>query len=545
MAPILLEDAPHFTTGSERQVWLALRDQLGPDDMLGANLRVTDTKGDHELDLLVGFAGRGIVALEVKGGPVWREDGGWRQKRGGAVVTIDPVEQARRGKYALRDYVDADSRWRRRRVRWGHAVVLPHVQVDDQFATPDCPRNQIAGRGDLDTLADQLRWMLNEQKTHNPPASAADLVDLAEILTGRFEPQADLVAEAGDRDASAQQLTEQQALILDAIRLLPRVEVRGGAGSGKTWLAVEQARRLSASGKRVALLCYSRGLSAFLQRRVASFPNHRHRPAYVGGFHTLGARWGAVLPSTDDDSHAWEVELPDQMVSLAQQLPDGKRFDAVVVDEAQDFSDTWWPALLAALRGDESGVYVFSDESQRVFSRFGGPPVQLVPLVLDVNLRNTRQIGETFTDLAPFRMKLRGGDGPAVRLAECAPDEALARADDEVDVLLEEWRPQDVALLSTGSRHSEQIERQARGQDSYWDSFWDDEQVFYGHVLGFKGLERRVVVLSLNEKQPSERSRERLYVGLSRARDQLVVCGDPDFIRTVGGELLLRRLGAG
>jgi ATP-dependent exoDNAse (exonuclease V) beta subunit len=76
----------------------------------------------------------------------------------------------------------------------------------------------------------------------------------------------------------------------------------------------------------------------------------------------------------------------------------------------------------------------------------------------------------------------------------------------------------------------------------YWDSFWDADQVFYGHVLGFKGLERRAVVLVVNEKSALERSRERLYVGLSRARDELVVCGDPGFIREVGGPDLARRL---
>ena len=55
-------------------------------------------------------------------------------------------------------------------------------------------------------------------------------------------------------------------MILHAARLLNRVEVRGGAGSGKTWLAMEQARRLTADGQRVALLCYSRGLAAYLRR---------------------------------------------------------------------------------------------------------------------------------------------------------------------------------------------------------------------------------------------------------------------------------------
>ena len=232
------------------------------------------------------------------------------------------------------------------------------------------------------------------------------------------------------------------------------------------------------------------------------------------------------------------------MVDLGAQQPPGRLFDAVVVDEAQDFADLWWPAVLAALRDEDAGgLYVFSDEGQRVFSRFGGPPAGLVPLVLDHNLRNTRQIANSFSSLTPIRMRLGGVDGPDVRLVECSWKEALDRADDAVDALLEDgWRPQDVALLTTGSRHPEQRQRQAGGQDSYWDSFWDEEQVFYGHVLGFKGLERSAVVLALNEETPVERSRERLYVGLSRPRDQLVVCGDPDYIAEVGGDSVLRRL---
>ena len=72
-----------------------------------------------------------------------------------------------------------------------------------------------------------------------------------------------------------------------------------------------------------------------------------------------------------------------------------------------------------------------------------------------------------------------------------------------------------------------QVERtEFHDQDGYWRTYWDDD-VFYGHVLGCKGLERRAVVLCLNEDGSRDRSRERLYVGMSRATDMLVVVGGP------------------
>jgi hypothetical protein len=166
-----------------------------------------------------------------------------------------------------------------------------------------------------------------------------------------------------------------------------------------------------------------------------------------------------------------------------------------------------------------------------------------VPLILDHNVRNTRQIANAFQPLVDHPMRFLGGEGPAVTFIACSRDEAMDVGDDQIEALIDQgWRPEDVALLTTGSRHPEQTERQADGHAAYWDTFWDTDQVFYGHVLGFKGLERRAVVLVVNETSQFERSRERLYVGLSRARDQLVVCGDPDFIREVGGPDLAGRL---
>ena len=67
-------------------------------------------------------------------------------------------------------------------------------------------------------------------------------------------------------------------------------------------------------------------------------------------------------------------------------------------------------------------------------------------------------------------------------------------------------------------------------------------QVLFVSQMPTCGEHSRAVVLVVNEVSAFERSRERLYVGLSRARDQLVVCGDPDFIRDVGGPDLAGRL---
>jgi hypothetical protein len=199
--------------------------------------------------------------------------------------------------------------------------------------------------------------------------------------------------------------------------------------------------------------------------------------------------------------------------------------------------------LRAALKDSvDAGNYVISDEVQRVFNRVVSPPVPAVPLILDHNLHNTRQIANAFKPLVDHPMQFLGGEGPAVRFVACSRDEAMDVGDDQIDLLLDEgWRPEDLALLTTGSRRPEQAERQKDGHKAYWDTFWDADQVFCGHVLGFKGLERRAVVVVVKESK-FERSRELLCVGLSRSRDQLVVCGDPAFIREVGGPDLARRL---
>ncbi|MHB1475305.1 MAG: nuclease-related domain-containing protein [Dermatophilaceae bacterium] len=153
MAPRLIPEHPKFETATEREVWEVLRAGLGPDDVLMANLRLSDEAKDHEADIVAIIGGAGVVVIEVKGGSVGVVDGQWRQS-GNDKRTFDPVDQARTTKYAIRQYVEADPRWSgssRRRIRWAHSVALPNTDLHDDFSMPDCPRWAVHGAGDIAT----------------------------------------------------------------------------------------------------------------------------------------------------------------------------------------------------------------------------------------------------------------------------------------------------------------------------------------------------------------------------------------------------------
>ena len=254
--PITLPGRPRLANDAERKVYSSLLDQLGDHDVIVAGQRVTDHQKDHEIDFVVAIAGAGIICVEVKGGEVWHNGTQWLQRsRSGHVKVIDPVRQVRQARYALRSFVEADPRWTQGRPRWNHVVVFPNSEFSEGFALPECPRWMVMDRDEIGQLGARLRAVALNQETELPLLGDIAMAQLTAALAGRGLPQRDVVARALENDDAADVLTDRQAVVLDAIRLLNRVEVRGGAGSGKTFMAMEQARRLAADGQRVALVC--------------------------------------------------------------------------------------------------------------------------------------------------------------------------------------------------------------------------------------------------------------------------------------------------
>lgn len=540
--PRCYPDDPEFGDGrhAEHRVWEALREQLPDEAALFPGVGLLENGRENEIDLLVAWPGVGLAAIEVKGGHVRRGLQGWTQESGGQRRAIDPVRQVQDGKKALTRLLARRTRGAGQ-ARAAHLVALPFTSVPASWEALELPRACLLDKGDLADAAARVRTAIETQGAGQRPLSAEDLEAVVAVVASELGSQSSLLAEAEEHDHVVDRLTREQSRVLRHLRAHTRLKVIGGAGTGKTYLALEQARQLAKGGQRVALLCYSRGLARYFERTTRTWPA-REQPAYVGLFHQLPVDWGAAPPSEDSDD--FEDRLPRQLGELAAGRSD--RFDSVVVDEAQDFGALWWPSLLACLADPErGGLFVFLDEAQRVFAREGEVPIDLPPYVLDENIRNTKKIAQLFSSMAG-ETRFRGLDGPRVRLVDRAADEVMGAADDAVDALLEEgWEPGQIALLATGRRHNLQREAvDVGGYAAYWDDFLAAQDVFYGHVLGFKGLERPVVVLAVNGFRDLSRARELLYVGLSRARTLLVLVGDRALLEQVGGGGVAKRLRA-
>ena len=545
MSPRAYPGRPTFADDSERLVWEALLAGLRDEDVLLHGVRFTDpVEGEVEIDLLVLMPDCGAAVIEVKGGHVAYADGRWRQSDASGAHEIHPIEQARHGVYALCRFLENEPTWSRGRLRAAWLLALPYTHVDGAMG-PEARRDLIISASDLAGCAGVVYDRLWDRsiQTRMPAGGWVDAA-LAH-LRGTPDAPAEIAGRTAARLRHVNELTADQSALVKVMRLNPHIEVTGSAGTGKTWLAIEQARAWSAAGERVCFVAYGRGVIEMVRKAMADLPESS-RPAFLGTFHQLGYEWGAQAPG-DAAAEFWERTAPELMQGAAGDLDASRRFTAFVVDEAQDFADSWWPALLASAASSDFRLAVFRDDDQSVFSqRRGRPDLPMVRLVLDENLRNAQQIVDTFRPLIHSAVSARGGEGFPVEYVDCPPDAVMDQADEAVQSLVERrgWLPEHVALLTTKHRHPVHVERGA-DKTEYWQDLWSSDDVFYSTVAGFKGLERPVVVLAVDGFHDGAPPASVLYAGMSRARDLLIVVGPSAVIAPVLGDKGMRRLRRG
>ncbi|MRW83751.1 AAA family ATPase [Pseudoduganella sp. FT26W] len=564
MIPLLDEERLRaMVSRAEARFYAVCRDQL-PNDFLviySANWLYRDGRGrvnEGEADFTLVSPTLGILAVEVKGGGVHFDPavGAWHSidRNGRSNPIKDPFRQASSERHALLDQIAGHANWRQfggERFTLGHAVVFPDIHDAVPLLGPDRQRDIVGVNADLGDVSDWVRRVM--RFWHQPidaPLGVRGVRVIEGILCNPIDVRPVLRATVDQAEAHRVRLTANQAKVLRVIGGRRRAVVSGGAGTGKTLLAVEKAKQLADQGLNVLLLCYNRPLANFLAQGLRDTPriqaqsyhqlcDQRARLAAQAGRDVL-AEATQAYPGTGEKL-LFDLQLPFALALSAEVLQEG--FDAVVVDEAQDFSDEYWLGVEMLLSDQERGhFYIFIDQNQALYSRIAALPIEDEPFRLTMNCRNTAPIHE-----AAYRF-YRGDaiDSPELQgppITWISHDKDADQAD-AVARRVHQWinvegiEAQDVAVLVTkrpkAFYYSLLQQRADAGKVRLAIEMHNQRSsVLLDTVARFKGLESQAVVLWLGDEVLDEELWETVYVGITRGKTLLTVVGTQRSLQTV------------
>ena len=524
---------------------------------LGLARRTTGPYG--EIDFVVIIPGEGIICLEVKGGRVSCEAGTWRtMNRLGdvAVLKKSPFLQVRNAMFALRkaivghfgEYAPESS------CPVGCAVVFPDVPCPP--LTPEFERSDVIDFDDLrGPISRSIRRIARKRLREFQPRNRERVPTASEARAIRnfLRPDFDLVvaksAVIGRTEVRLLRLTEEQYARLDELEENPRCLFEGAAGTGKTMLALEYARRACRTGSRVLLVCFNRLLGEWLYEQT------RGTGIATGTWHAIARRLildsSAAEEFSEKEQQALNVGNTDLLfgelyplyaeIALEEKEPS---FDVLVLDEAQDLCRKQiLDVLNLAIPGGMAGGRwaVFGDFTrQALYGKAENPASTLahysehfVKAKLTLNCRNTRRIAEEITLVAgfekpPFRMSDEQGLPVEHRYWKTRSDlvELVTRV---IGQLVEDkMSVDDVVILSP-----RRLENSALAGVKTISRFplidvsrvvIDVQSVVkFSTIHSFKGLESPVVIVVDIDEVDAEEPQSLLYVAMSRARSLLIL----------------------
>lgn len=563
MTSMLPNAVPEGTTASEEAMFKLIRDAPGSDALTclhSLGIARHRRKDYAEADFVV-IAPTGIFCLEVKGGHVERKQGtwhiGWLNRSYSS--NEGPFKQAQSARWALLDYLDARLGKTLRRetiIGWG-------------VAFPDICFNQVDPEWDLDVVYDQsdkphsfTRYVerlsayfstraIDIGRQAPGPLAPSRRQEIVEALRGDFDVVPSLRGLLIESERELVALSGDQHRILDfALNdYNHRILCDGPAGTGKTLIALEAARRLAARGHKVLLLCFNDNLGRFLRldmlesdARVETSTLHAFMSNLIrrGGFGDAlrGARAEGDPHQLFDRDYP---ELFESACSVLVDLDELPQFDAIVIDEAQDllavslincldlvltggFSNGRW--LVFYDSGLQSAMYRRIDPAllERL-SSFGASRFELRE-----NFRNPKEVAQEACLMA-------NAPTPVCRRGLSSPVEYRSVVDDKdqakklrallLELLQDGVAPGSVSILSPRRVQDSSVGRFPPDIGKRFRPVTDaggiDEDAFtVGTIIGFKGLENEIVILTdLFDAPADERSRADLYVGITRARTKL------------------------
>ena len=561
MIPSQMEDEGVST--AERRIFDELKSDPATENWivlhsLGLARRADGPYG--EIDFVVIIPTEGIVCLEVKGGRVSCRAGTWQTMNrygNSAVLKKSPFLQARSGMFALRNSLTrhfgtgaAESR-----CPVGCAVAFPDVTCPP--LTPEFERSDAIDSDDLRNpisksimraVHRRLReFQLRGSKSLPTPSEAKNI---AGFLRPDFERVVAKGVTIGRTERRLLRLTEEQYARLDELEANPRCLFDGAAGTGKTLLALEHARRAERSGSKVLLVCFNHLLSKWLCQQT------KGTNITTGTWHTIAKQF-ILASSVASDFKEQESEAlkNDSLNSLFEEwypllgaaaLEEmGAQFDVLVVDEAQDlvprytleFLDLATHGGLAdgnwAMLGDFTSQALYCDNVDPfvILSKYTN---HIARAKLTLNCRNTRRIAEETTILAgfekpPFRLGEETGLPVEHRYWKTSSDlvESLAHV---LEKLVKEQIPIDNVMLLSPHRQ-EKSSLAGINRISHFplvDSSRDmtsanPDAIRFSTIHAFKGLESQVVIILDIDAVDGADAQSLLYVAMSRARSLLIL----------------------
>lgn len=360
----------------------------------------------------------------------------------------------------------------------------------------------------------------------------------AQQIARLLRPNFEFGRVAGDvRSARERQLVrfvEEQFLALDAMVDNQRVLFTGPAGSGKTFLALEAARRELALGRTGSLMCFNK----LLGRRLAADINVPSLS--VGTFHSkLVALTGLKAPN-DAGQLFWTSELPERAIEILLEM-EKPPADFLIVDEVQDLlTESYLDVFELMVKGGLAGgrVLMFGDfERQAIYDDGRGHELikARMPNIpshrLTMNCRNLPRIGFSvnfFSGLTPGYKKFRRDDdgvNPVLLKYVRGDDQSplLRKAVDELReesfdlteiVVLSPLGAGSVAATTTDS-WLKSVLVQADGRNT------KKGKIRFASIQSFKGLEAPAVIVTDLDRASVPNFESVLYVGLTRATDRL------------------------
>ena len=560
------DDALSLGSRAERHVHERLRAALSPEYTILTDaawlVLQRGVEREGEADIILAHPDKGFLAIEVMAGQIKRDSLG-RWWAGSSQLDRSPFQQAADSHHSLVAKLTELPDWEAGLDPIaGHAVAFPNVDLagldasiligtdadpelilDRALLAPDPQRN-----ARIREWVDRCFELWEGGGKRGPGKAGIDL--LAHVVTAPIELPSLLGSEMKDGNEELARLTDEQVHILDTLRSVRRASIVGGAGTGKTLLAVGEAKRLASEGFETLLVCFNPPLARMLADETLEANQRSGWRLHVRTFHELAedlGREAATLPQKPDPvTPEWfERIVPQALDAAIRRL--GPRFDAIVVDEGQEFESGWFASLERLLRGGKEDVlYVFHDPAQAIFHDDRTAELGLTEFPLDLDCRSDLPIHTLFQPLA------RGGLSSASREPDGRPPELIVAEGDAqtIEALgkvlyrlveVEGVAPGSIAVLTGIGLESSAVWRQRQyGDQVLWNGAYDDagrlldlpagvvserpkDVVLCESIRRFKGLERPIIVLLELPRDDPERLDRLMYIGASRARQHLVV----------------------